>query len=281
MQEALRKTVQLLRGYPALFLPFAIASWINFYLEWFQKAATHYILHRFLVGHSVLGFYVPEPDPTHEYVRRGMMLLLPFGLAMRVLIFSMLLAAFVLTARLVRAACAQQQLGWKSALLDLRARCWRIIGLSALLLVLFFGTMILVSWCANLGVVSTLREHYSFRTITLGLTTLDCVFLAWVLMPLALKLIADQWCWKAPAAILRPARIAAVAVVVISMFVTALLTDATPHINFLLEDIPLVRDHVVWPLIGILLNLPLGLLWIFLGVLQFNELAMAEIPSPS
>jgi hypothetical protein len=38
---------------------------------------------------------------------------------------------------------------------------------------------------------------------------------------------------------------------------------------------------VIWPGLTIAVNLPLALLWVFLGVLAFEDLQLPEIPSPS
>jgi hypothetical protein len=281
MQEALRKTADLVKKHPALLVPLAISVWINFYLEWFLKSATHFILHHWLIGHSVLGFSVPEADPTHEYVRRGMMLLLPFGLAMRVLIFSVSVAAFVLTARLVRELDERPRLNWKNALLALRARLLRVVLVSIALLVLFGVTMSLSAAVVGLGAFSFLRANYSFLTIVYAMTMVCATVVAWLLTPFCLKLIADRWADPIPPERKLWSWIAAIVVALMLILLQAYVTDWTPRINFAFEDAPLLRSHIVWPLLSFLMNLPLGLLWIFLAVEEFCQLEVVEIPSPS
>jgi hypothetical protein len=282
MQEALRKTAKLLKTYPALFAPMAVVGWIVFYLEWFQKAATHFILHQFLIGHSVLGYSVPMPDPTHEYVRRGMMLLLPFSFVLRILIFSIYVAGFVLTTRLVRGVYSQQKLDWVNALLALRARCVRVVVGSAILMGVFVLAFSLVTAIGGLQVSQTLREKFSFMSIVRGESIFVGAVIAWIVIPLCFKLIADRWASVIPAQQKLWGRIAAIVIVIVSGLLSATLADWTPHINFALADAPpLVCNHIVWPLISILGDLPLALLWVFLGVLLFDEPETAEIPSPS
>jgi hypothetical protein len=278
MQEPLRRTTKLLKTYPALFAPVAVVSWIVFYLEWFQKAATHFVLHHFLIGHSVLGYSVPMPDPTHEYVRRSMMLLLPFSFVLRVLIFSIYVAGFVLTARLVREIYSQQKLGWANAFLALQARSVRVVVASAILL----GVFSLALGLAGAIVFRALGEKFSFLSIVHGTSIAGGAVIAWIVIPLAFKLIADRWASVIPAQQKLWGRIAAIVIVMINGLLSATLADWTPRINFALADAPpLVCSHIVWPLLSILGDLPLGLLWVFLGVLRFDEPETVEIPSPS
>jgi hypothetical protein len=281
MHEALRKTAKLVQDYPLLLAPLAASCWLSYYLEWFLRSATHFMLHHWLMGHSVFGYSVPEADPTHEYVRRGMMLLLPFGLAMRVLIFSVTVAAFVLTARLARLLDSSSRLNWRGALIALRVRLGRVVLISGAVLVLFGATMALSPAIASLEPFAFLRDHYSFMTIVRGTLMVCAAVVAWLLTPFFLKLIADHWADPISPQTKLWSRIAAIAVAFVLILLQAYVTDWTPRINFALEDVPLLRHHIVWPIVSFLMNLPLALLWIFLAVLQNEGPETVEVPGPS
>ena len=101
MLRVWQRAGKLLWQHPRLLGPLVVSSLLTSALVLFQKAATHFLLHHWIVGHSFFGLYVPEPDATHAFVRTGMIVLLPFTLAMRVVIVSVYLAGFVCTTQMV------------------------------------------------------------------------------------------------------------------------------------------------------------------------------------
>jgi len=282
MQEALRKTVLLLRTHPALLVPLVAATWGTFYLEWFQKAATHFVLHRFLIGHSVLGFSIPMPDPTYTYVHKAMLVMLPFELTMRVLILGVYIAGFVLTARLVREIHIGHNLNWKSAAHALQKRALRVLGVSVLLLALFSASSMLVSVCVeNMALIRNLRDRISAAELVGATMLLVMMMLAWSLIPTALRMVVEN-----RAAAISPkrklhARMAAIAAAALAMALYAFIRIETPNINFAFKDALLLRNHLLWPAIFTLGNLPMGLLWIFLGRLAFEDLENVNVLSAS
>jgi hypothetical protein len=285
MQEALRKTANLLKSYPALLAPQIFATWLVCYLQWFRKTATHFVLHRFLIGHSVLGYSIPAPDPTYAYVHKAMIVLAPFSFTIQLLIVSLYIAALFVTVRLVQILFEQQKLDWKSALLLLRAKVWRITGFAFLLFIFFTvlgATAAFFSAELYHSLGHALGEKISFSTLVAVLLFLVSSLVVWIVMPMALRLIADNRTAEIPAQTKLIARLAPIAAVAVLLAVGAYLTSFTPRINFALADVPpLLCNHIVWPLISILGDLPLGLLWVFLGVLLFDEPEMVEVPSPS
>jgi hypothetical protein len=281
MQEALRKTVELLRQRPALLLPLVFVSWTAYYLQWFQKAATHFVLHRFLIGHSVLGFSVPAPDPTYAYVHKAMLIMLPFSLAMSLLMVSVYVGGFLLTARLVRELFAEQRLDWVSTAQVLRQRAWHVLGFSLSLFVLFAAIGALVAAAADSPLVQSLQESYGPLTMVRFTALLVVAVMAWIMTPFGQRLMADSCAAQITKERKLWGRLAAIACAVLSLSVSAYITGITPQINFAFADAALLRSHLVWPLITFVCNLPLGALWIFIAVLQFSELDMVDVPSPS
>jgi hypothetical protein len=280
MQEALRKTANLLKSYPALLAPQICVTWLACYLVLFRKSATHFVLHRFLIGHSVLGFSIPAPDPTYAYVHKAMIVLAPFSFAIQLLITALYVSALFVTVQLVQILFAQHKLDWKSALLLLRTRVWRITGFAFLLLV-FFSVLGATAAFFSAKFYQSLGEQFSFSTLVSVLLFLVSSLVVWVVMPMALRLIAGSRSAEIPAQTKLIARLASITSVAVLLAVGAYLTSITPRINFAFNDTPLFRSHIVWPLISILGDLPLALLWVFLGVLLFDEPEMVEIPSPS
>jgi hypothetical protein len=285
MQKALRKTANLLKSYPALLVPQICVTWLACYLALFRKSATHFVLHRFLIGHSVLGFSIPAPDPTYAYVHKAMIVLAPFSFAIQLLIAVLYVAALFVTVRLVQMLFAQQKLDWKSALRELRIRAWRITGFAFLLLVFFSvlgATTAFFSAELYHSLGHLLGEKISFSTLVSVLLFLVSSLVVWIVMPMALCLIADNQSAEIPTQTKLIARGATIAIIALLLAAGAFLTSITPSINFALTYVtPLLRSHIVWPLISILGDLPLALLWVFLGVLLFDEPEMVEIPSPS
>ncbi|MDR3725181.1 MAG: hypothetical protein P4K83_11935 [Terracidiphilus sp.] len=280
MQEVLRKTANLLKDHPALLAPQICVTWLACYFGLFRKFATHFVLHHFLIGHSVLGFSIPAPDPTYAYVHKAMIVLAPFSFAIQLLIAVLYVAALFVTARLVQILFAQHKLGWKNALLQLRTKVWRIAGFAFLLFV-FFSALGATAAFSGAELYHSLGEKISFSTLVSVLLFLVSSLVVWAAMPMILRLIADHRSVEIPTQIKLIARLASIAVVAVLLAAGAYLTSVTPRINFAFNDTPLFRSHIVWPLISILGDLPLALLWIFLGVLLFDEPETVEIPSPS
>jgi uncharacterized membrane protein len=270
MRELWRKTVEVLKAHPSLLFPLVCASLANFCLGWLQKTATHFVIHRFLAGNSVLGFAIPAADATHAYVRQSMLLLLPFSLAVRVLAFCLYVGGFLLTARLVRDAVCGQSLDWRGAAQFLRARLGRIFLFSWV--VLLFSALVGVLGSAVFAVQTFLLLHgyLSFMAAARIATFLVAAVLLWIMLPSALRLIADAPEEEIPAHRKLLGRIAGVVAAAMVSVLIACAASLNPHIAVAFENQAILRNCILGPAISIVEDLPLGLLWVFLGVLQFG-----------
>jgi hypothetical protein len=108
-----------------------------------------------------------------------------------------------------------------------------------------------------------------------------CVCIAWILTPASFRLIADQSSKSILPGKKTQALLAAVIVAAASIVLNHYIAAETPAINFAFEANFWLRNLVIWPAFTILENLPLGLLWVFLGLLVFEDLQLPEISSPS
>jgi hypothetical protein len=282
MLEPLRKTVNLVREHPSLWLPLVCVSLADFYLEWLQKIFVRKVNNWFLTAHSALGFTFQAPHGSSpSYLMRAGLLTLPTSLGIRVLIFSVYIVGFFLTARMVRALIQEQRPDWASDAILCKARLWRILFFSLKIFVIFIFAAVLAYPFLNLSIFAFLRNNLSFRVLTMGTFFIACIFLAWIFIPLSLKIIADWPSGSIPSATKTQGRIAAIIVALISIALNNYSSAITPLIRFKFEADFWLRNLVIWPGLTIAVNLPLALLWVFLGVLAFEDLQLPEIPSPS
>ncbi len=188
MLEPLRKTVNLVREHPSLWLPLVCVSLADFYLEWLQKIFVRKVNNWFLTAHSALGFTFQAPHGSSpSYLMRAGLLTLPTSLGIRVLIFSVYIVGFFLTARMVRALIQEQRPDWASDAILCKARLWQILFFSLKLFVIFVFAAILTSALFNLSVFAFVRNYFSFRVVSMAAFFIACIFLAWIFVPSSLK----------------------------------------------------------------------------------------------
>jgi hypothetical protein len=276
MQETLRKTLNLTKEHPQLLLPLVVSCWLTYYLEWFQKAATHFILHRFLIGHSVMGFDVPQPDPTYAYVHKAMALLAPFSFAISFLLVALSVIGLVLTARLARELLTGEVVTWRKAAQFLAGKKWQAALFTLASQITVVGAGALVAMVAPL-LVTGLRHPFQMVRIS---SYVVLAFYAWFALPFALRLISARDERPPSTKAILWGRCVAIAAGILLVLVADGVKIMAAQINLSFADAPLLRDHIVLPLIGIASSLPLGLLWIYLGVLQSKGPETVEAPSP-
>ena len=210
------------------------------------------------------------------------MMLLPLSLLLRLFSFSIYVAGFVVTARLVRSAVLGEEPSWRSALFFLRSCLFRVV--------LFASAIFLLMAMATAGSASLLSMSKIFEGIQNRIGSLNFARImmlpiwgvfSWIVAPFSFGLIQDE----SSKAIRQPQKrfgqVAAVTVAVIYNLASYLISEATPSINLALQSEIWIRGYVVWPAISILGELPLAFLWVFLAVLVFGDLESPEIPSPS
>jgi hypothetical protein len=281
MRELWRTTLNILKGYPALCLPLVGASLASFYLEWLNTIAARRISRWLLTTHSVLGFATPTSGSGGGTMDKGLQLVLPLALAIRVVIFSGYIAAFVLTARAVRDLLKDQRPNWINAASFLRSRIVRVSIFAVTVLVAFGILSTGFSLLFNLQTTVFLRRDF-FSSTLIGIAAfIVYAIIAWIMVPISLRLIIDQPSASIHSQTKTQGRIAAIAVAAVSVALTKYVSSVTPSINLTLETLVWPRRLLIWPGITILEDFPLALLWVFLALLAYEDLQMTEIPSPS
>lgn len=281
MLDVWRKTVQMLRGCPELLLTLFGVSLVGFHLEGLNKALARWIMRWVEASQSVLGFETQAPDPTGVIQKKAFLLATPVSLCLRVTIFSVYVAGFVLTARLVRNFIQDQEADWLAALAFLRSRMGRVILFGAAIVVVFAVAPFLVFQLLDVQAFVHLRMNVSFDLQVSILTFVVCSCIAWIMLPFGLRLIADLPPRPIPREKKTQGRIAAIAAAAIGLVLYYFSTSFAPSINGAFRTEAWLRNLVIWPGISILGNLPLLLLWVMLALLVYQDLEAVEVPSPS
>jgi|GEM_PF-3065002 len=267
MQEEFRTTLKLIREHPLLLAPLVASCWLAHYLQWFQKAATHYVLHRFLIGHSVLGVDIPNPDPTYAYVHKAMIVMAPFGFVITFLLLALSVAAFVLTAHWVRTLHTRKRMAWRDAARFLASRKWHLARFTLASQVALYAATSLVAMLMPL--FAPHLEH-PFQMVQASAYIIFALY-AWIALPFALRLIAEPTPQPIPAHTKLEGRCAALAAFLLMAMLAEVVKSASGQINLSTVYMPAVRSHLVWPLIRTFSSLPLAALWIFLAVLLYEK----------
>jgi hypothetical protein len=281
MQDLWRKTVQTLKDFPALLFTSVGASLTSYFLHWFNRIYPRRIFRWLATGHSVLGFETQSPDSWGVIQKKAILLSAPVSLCLNMTIAGAYVAGFVLTSRLVRDLVQGQRPDLPAAFVFLRARILRVILFAAAILVAIgVGTFLTIE-LLNLQSFAALNVSIWFDTqVTISEVVLgSCI--AWVLIPFSLRLIADPRSQHFPRKSKTQGRIAAIAAIVITFALNEFSTSLTPSINSAFATEAWLRRFVIWPGVSALLDLPLLFLWVFLGLLAYQDLQVPEIPSPS
>jgi hypothetical protein len=210
-----------------------------------------------------------------------MTLALPLSLGIRLLILCMYVAGFILTARLVRDLFQQQRPSLANAVIFLRSKLWQVLFFSGAFFASFILAIIPFAALFNLSALEFLRSHFSFQVLIGIAFFLVCICTAWILIPQSFRLIADRPSEFITSEEKARGRIAAIIVATICIVLYYFISTATPSINFAFQAELWLRNLVIWPVISILCNLPLALLWVFLAQLAYEGLQLPDIPSPS
>lgn len=281
MKDPWRKTLELLRAYPALLTTLVGASLANFFLRWFNRIYPRWIFHWAATRHSVLGFETQSPDSWGVIQKKVILLSAPVSLCLSVATVGVYVAGFVLTARLVRDLIQSDQPDWMSALCFVRSRLFRVLGLAIAFFVLIALAIYLSSAFIYLRIFAPFRGDLSPTALLIAAEFLTMVCVAWIMTPFVLRLIRDAPAMPASPEVQMQGRIAAIAVAATSLALTELVESFRPSINFTFEAEVRLRSYLIWPLLSVLLDLPLLFLWVFLALLTYQELQMPEIPIPS
>jgi len=281
MRDLWRKTVQAVRDCPALLWVLACVSLLNFYLHRLNEIIPRWVFRWVATRQSVLGFETHIADSAYELQKRALLLAAPMSLSLNIAIASAYVAGFVLTARLVRDKVEGQRPNWPAAFAFLRSRIMRVVLFAIAIFVLIDVGAILAAGILNLRASAFLRTNLGFEYELLISSMVGSACIAWIILPLSLRLIVDSSSQTFTRKSKITGRIAAITAVLINLALNELTRNFAPEIIGAFQPATWLRSDVIWPGISILGDLPLFFLWVFLALLVYQVLEMPEIPSPS
>ena len=194
MIQLLRKSIELLRENPILWLPFLIADLLTIGLWRLWGIVRRVIFHWFTTRHSVLGGEVPVPSTDHSALTNASLANLPIGLAAVIAVVCLFVAALSVTATMVDVIGREQNLNAKEVLAGVIAR-WRkilLLGVTFLVLIAAFAAAVLAP------VFFVLYRVHRPDLLTSPLLAPVAMFVVvgcsvWLIMPATIRLIcADR-----------------------------------------------------------------------------------------
>lgn len=190
----LRKSIELLRDAPVLWLPYLVAELMSIGLWRLWGVVRTSIFHWFTMHQSVLGGETPVPSTDYSALANASLVAIPIGFVTVFAIAFLFVVAFMTTERMVDAINRKQKMDARGILAGLAQRWGRIL-LFSLLCLTTFG-FFAVGAAALLLLILRLA-HRPFLPVPpifeLGLLPIFVGCATWVLMPMAIRLLrADK-----------------------------------------------------------------------------------------
>jgi hypothetical protein len=279
MQEFWRKTVELFREHPILWLPFIIADLTAFFLSWLQKSATSNFVHWFLIRHyhSVLGGSLISPDLDPATMRKAAILCTPLVWGSYFVHICLYTAAFVITAAVISKVQAQHE--------PCLAEVISLLGLS-LRRIFWFALKVLALWILG-GILLILVPagfiHFFFEGNFLGPAIfgsvgalLGSICVAWLLTPAGIRLIQAPLSESVSVDNIKRGRIFAILAVAASIIISYFVMKAEASISTSSDFDPTFHHLVISPLLSLFAALPYMPLWIVLSLLAVEGIQDTE-----
>lgn len=194
MIPLLRKSVELLRENPILWLPYLIAELSAIGIWRLRGMAQKSIFHWFMTQYSVLGGEVPVAPTDHDALAKAGLTYTPVGLASIFTVVCLFVVAFMVTAKMMDAVGQEQKIQVKEILAGLGLRWGSIFLFSFVCLVTF---AVFAGGAAALLVLVLYRAHHldlrNSPIFTFGMLPILMGCATWLLMPKAIRLLcADR-----------------------------------------------------------------------------------------
>jgi hypothetical protein len=194
MKDLWRKTWELLRDFPILWLPCVFADLLAVWLWRLRGMAEKAIFHWFLTSHSVLGGETVTPIPDRAMLAKASMAYAPVGFATIFAVVCLFVAALMVIARMVEAISSGQSPNFRASLTKVIRRWRRILLISVKFLVACGVFSVAAAFLAYslLGALHHREVVTSAIFLNLGTLLLACC-LALLLTPSAIRLLqADK-----------------------------------------------------------------------------------------
>lgn len=264
MLELCRKTIELLRRHPALWLPYLFAELTAQLVWWVRGTGERAIFAWFstTTSTSVLGGAYAGPNPSYEARIHALQAYAPVGLVAIYLCVVAYVLAFVLTGKALEPIREEKPTRWLELLASLRGR-WRPLFLFAFL---FPISMFLLAAAGAGPIIVLLRgtEHMELlKLFTSVVLTAAFGATVWLLLPRSLRLLRPDARAAVSATLRWQGTAFAVAAMLMELAIGVLLQRAEAGT---ILDSP--AEVVMFTVVnGLASNLPTAFLFVFLALL--------------
>ncbi len=192
MEELWQQTSELLWQSPLLWLPVLVADLLGFLAALGSASLMRSVILNRLQYHSVLGGPAVPTQLSAATVHRANLIAALITLPadyLRLLLYAL---ALVVTAAMVRACRQRETSAFADVLPALRRNGGAVLSLSLRALAIFGGVALLSSWLAESLVAHGHKAWFAGGWLDLGIAAIRTALLAWLLVPVAVQLLAGR-----------------------------------------------------------------------------------------
>jgi hypothetical protein len=187
MGKLWRKSFELFREYPVLWLPCVCAVLLNLAASRLERLGVSQLATWISIRHSVLGGDIIDPSAIEDHRR---MIVIPLGLSMQFITVSLFVCALVATVKLMQMIESRETAEVAAAMKETLSK-WRRISWFTLKFMLALGALALMMG-AGVHVEENLHRLSAVMSSSLFLRLLGLVMVAvvgWLLMPATMRLL--------------------------------------------------------------------------------------------
>lgn len=266
MKDLWRKTWNLFREYPILWVPYLAAELLAIGLWQLRGMVEKVIFQWFTTRHSALGNSV-TPNLDHAALAKASLAYAPIGFATIFFVVCLFVIAMVATAQMVNAVASDQRPELNKSLNGIVSRWTKILTFAFKFL---FAWLIFFAVSVWLLAVLVNMMHQSELPTSLWVSSIEAtcvtVCLAWFLTPAAIRLLRSPDPEPVSTIVRRQGTILALLVISIEGLLGII---AQPVDARLMTDMPAEREAVIL-LTKLAVNLPFVMLFIGLALLAVN-----------
>ncbi len=276
MRTLLRTTASLLRKYPILWLPVALADVTSFCLRILQSWTTQVVIRNLVVSHSVLT-NAPEPLRTLPTTWATV-----FGVArflVEYLHSCVYTTAMIAVCALIPALITKSNASWQYLLIAVKQSGSRILLFSLQAFALLVVAAILGIWLIaySPGLHSTWIDGATISP-NQGIVLQGLLFAvaAWLIAPAAVNLLKSR---ESPPTELAPVRLArnSAALAVVTSVAIFLITKLVEP-NLIQRSTPAVAIQIFWGLASLISAIPYVPLFVALSLIASPSILQSSVP---
>lgn len=267
MRELWRKTFELFRGNPILWLPYICTELTAFCLTKLRSLAFKGIHQWLLTRHSVLGGDIVSPNIDQSTIRKAVMLGAPLEWGVDFANVCLFTVALLFTSSLVLMLLREQRPDPAIALASLRAYPKRVLlfSLKFCLLVVLLTPLVLIPASYLPSTFEKLSHATSYLIYSGALLLMACV--AWIMSPIAIRLLREKDSPAVSAEHKRWGRHSAILMVAAIMVLQYLVQRAEDIVRFKHG----IQVTAATALATLIINFPVVLLFIALALIAAED----------